>query len=153
ETEYAAGWLQPTRRELLGQFAVGKVEQAMMAALLVKYEGLRLLGLSGTDFVIDELQAYDVSMTEIVTLLLQWRLVLEILVVMLSATLPPEKKQERLSVYTSDAVPQAYPSITWVSACGRVRTKKIQSSANRWTLCVNTMHILHGSAAVARAAV
>ena len=47
ETEYAAGWLQPTRRGLLGQFAVGTVDQAMMAVLLVKYGVLRLLGLSG----------------------------------------------------------------------------------------------------------
>lgn len=37
ETEYAAGWLQPTRQGLLGQFAVGTVDQAMMAVLLVKY--------------------------------------------------------------------------------------------------------------------
>lgn len=153
ETEYAAGWLQPTRRGLLGQFAVGTVDQAMMAVLLVKYGVLRLLGLSGKALVIDELHAYDVYMSEILTLLLQWCRVLEIPVVMLSATLPPEKKQQMLSVYTSDAVPQAYPSITWVSERGRVRTIKIQSSAKRWKLRVNTMPILHDSVAVARAAV
>lgn len=153
EAEYAAGWLQPTRRGLLSQFSVGTVDQAMMAVLMVKYGVLRLLGLSGKTLVIDELHAYDVYMSEILTLLLHWCRALEIPVVMLSATLPPEKKQQMLSVYTNDEIPRAYPAITWVSENGRVAVRKIQSSSKNWTLNVTMAPILHNSTAISQAAV
>lgn len=87
----ARRWLEPLRRGLLSSYAVGTVDQAMMAVLPVKYGVLRLLGLSGKALVIDELHAYDVYMSEILFCLLQWCRALEIPVVLLSATLPPEK--------------------------------------------------------------
>lgn len=149
DTDYASAWLQPTRRGLLGQFAVGTVDQAMMAALMVKYGALRLLGLSGKALVIDELHSYDVYMSEIITRLLEWCRALEIPVVMLSATLPPEKKRQMLSVYTREAVPQAYPSLTAVTESGRVLVRRIKASAKSWTLRIATAPVLHDAAAIA----
>lgn len=149
ETDHASAWLQPTRRGLLGQFAVGTVDQAMMAVLMVKYGALRLLGLSGKALIIDELHSYDVYMSEVITRLLEWCRALEIPVVMLSATLPPEKKRQMLSAYTREAVPQAYPSLTAVTEGGRVLVRGIKASAKSWTLRIDTAPALHDDAAIA----
>lgn len=71
ERDEAARWLIPTRRGLLGQYAVGTVDQAMLAATNVKYGVLRLLGLSNKVLVIDEIHSYDTYMTEIIDRLLE----------------------------------------------------------------------------------
>lgn len=106
EKAYAARWLLPVRRGLLAPYAVGTVDQAMMAVLMVKYGVLRLLGLAQKTFVIDELHSYDVYMSELIERLLEWCKALEIPVVMLSATLPPEKKAQMLSPYITEELPQ-----------------------------------------------
>ena len=85
-------------------YAVGTVDQAMMSVLLVKYGVLRLLGLAEKALIIDELHSYDVYMSEILHRLLEWCKVLEIPVVLLSATLPPEKKTQTLSAYTAQSI-------------------------------------------------
>ena len=149
ETDYAGRWLQPTRRGLLGQFAVGTVDQAMMAVLMVKYSVLRLLGLSGKALVIDELHSYDVYMSDILTRLMEWCRELEIPVVMLSATLPPEKKRQMLSAHTRNVIPHVYPSLTAVTESGRVLVREIKSSAKSRTLRIDTAPVLHESAAIA----
>ena len=102
EKAYAARWLLPVRRGLLAPYAVGTVDQAMMAVLMVKYGVLRLLGLAQKTLVIDELHSYDVYMSELIERLLEWCKALEIPVVMLSATLPPEKKAQMLSPYMTE---------------------------------------------------
>ena len=76
------------RRGLLGSYAVGTVDQAMMSVLMIKYGVLRLLGLAQKALVIDELHAYDAYMNEILELLLMWCRALEIPVVLLSAVSP-----------------------------------------------------------------
>lgn len=149
EADYASAWLQPTRRGLLSQFAVGTVDQAMMAVLMVKYGALRLLGLSGKALIIDELHSYDVYMSEIIMRLLEWCRALEIPVVLLSATLPPDKKGQMLSVYTRENSPHAYPALTAVTESGRVLLREIRSSAKSWTLKIDTAPVLHSSASVA----
>ena len=94
ESDGIANWLVPSRRGLLGQYAVGTIDQVMLAATAVKYGALRLLGLSNKVLIIDEIHSYDAYMSEIIVRLIEWCRTLEIPVVMLSATLPAEKKQE-----------------------------------------------------------
>ena len=149
EADYASAWLQPVRRGLLGQFAVGTVDQAMMAAMMVKYGVLRLLGLSSKALIVDELHSYDIYMSEIIVRLLEWCRALEIPVVMLSATLPPDKKRQMLSTYTREDITNAYPSLTAVTESGRVLVREIKSSAKSWTLRIDTAPVLHDSAGIA----
>ena len=152
EAGYAASWLQPARRGLLANYAVGTVDQAMMSVLKVKYGVLRLLGLAEKSLVIDELHSYDVYMSDILNLLLRWCRALEIPVVMLSATLPPDKKRQMMSAYTSEEIPQAYPSITTISETGRVSVHRIGASAKSWVLKVDTLPVLNDAGAIASAA-
>lgn len=149
ESNFAASWLQPARRGMLGQFAVGTVDQVMLAVLMAKFSVLRLLGLSGKALVIDELHSYDVYMSEIITLLLRWCRALEIPVVMLSATLPPDKKSQVLSAFTDEQTPQAYPAITSVSENGKVTVRKIKSSAKSWRLKVDVLPALGAADTIA----
>lgn len=143
EERYASGWLLPVRRGLLSSYAVGAVDQAMLSVLLVKYGVLRLLGLAEKALVIDELHAYDVYMSEILHRLLEWCKSLEIPVVLLSATLPPGKKAQMLSVYTNDPIPACYPSVTAITQSGNVLVRPVGRTEQRKTVSVTLCPILH----------
>ncbi|MGI5928082.1 CRISPR-associated helicase Cas3' [Pseudoflavonifractor sp.] len=156
ETEeacYAARWILPVRRGLLGSYAVGTVDQAMMSVLLVKYGVLRLLGLAEKALVIDELHAYDVYMGEILHRLLEWCRVLEIPVVLLSATLPPEKKAQMLSAFTAEPIPACYPSVTAVTESGNVLVRPVGRTEKRQRTAVTLCPILHQAEDIAAKAV
>ena len=86
----AEKWMMPNKRGLLAQYAVGTIDQSLMAALRIKYGVLRLLGLSSKVLIIDEVHAYDAYMSDILLKLLAWCRALYIPVVLLSATLPSE---------------------------------------------------------------
>lgn len=143
EARYAAGWLLPVRRGLLSPYAVGTVDQAMMSVLMVKYGVLRLFGLAEKTLVIDELHAYDVYMSEILHRLLEWCRALEIPVVLLSATLPPEKKANVLSAYTGEVPDTCYPAVTAITETGRVIVRPVTQTERRNTVGVSLDRILH----------
>lgn len=146
-------WLEPVRLGMLASCAVGTVDQAMMSVLMVKYGVLRLLGLSGKVLIIDELHAYDAYMGGILSSLLTWCKALEIPVVLLSATLPPEKKQEMLEPFLSEPLGNAYPAITAVTESGRLLVREIPSTARRQSVQIQMFEILHRSAQIAEEAV
>lgn len=153
EKAYAARWLLPVRRGLLAPYAVGTVDQAMMAVLMVKYGVLRLLGLAQKTLVIDELHSYDVYMSELIERLLEWCKALEIPVVMLSATLPPEKKAQMLSPYTTEKLPQDYPAITAITEDGQAVVRKIGRTEKHSVVSVSLCPILQDPEQIARKAV
>ena len=111
-------WLMPMRRGMLNQYAVGTVDQAMMAVLKVRYGVLRLLGLSDKVIIIDEVHAYDAYMLEIIKELLAWCGELGIPVIILSATLPKLKREQMVRAYSGNegfkAISESYPLITSV---------------------------------------
>ena len=152
EKAYAARWLLPVRRGLLAPYAVGTVDQAMMAVLMVKYGVLRLLGLAQKTLVIDELHSYDVYMSELIERLLEWCKALEIPVVMLSATLPPEKKAQMLSPYMTEELPQDYPAITAITEDGRAVVRKIGRTEKHSVVSVSLCPILQDPEQIARKA-
>ena len=153
ESDGIANWLAPIRRGLLGQFAVGTVDQAMLAATTVKYGALRLLGLSNKVLIIDEIHSYDAYMSEIIVRLLEWCAALEIPVVMLSATLPPEKKQMLLSPLTATRLSEDYPLITAVKSDGSVCERVIPATSHRFAAKCELLPILLDPEQIARAAI
>ena len=96
EQTLALEWFRPMRRGLLAPYGVGTVDQALMAAMHVKFGFLRLLGLAGKVLIIDEVHAYDAYMSQILARLLEWTRVLDIPVILLSATLPQSRKNALL---------------------------------------------------------
>jgi CRISPR-associated endonuclease/helicase Cas3 len=109
-------WFTSNKRAILAPFGVGTVDQAELAALNVKHNALRLVGLAGKVVVFDEVHAYDTYMTTIIETLLQWLSALGTSVVILSATLPQSQRTALASAYgvgaqTVSERAQAYPSL------------------------------------------
>lgn len=140
-------WLKPGKRALLSPWAVGTVDQVLMAVLHIKYGVLRLLGLCNKVLVIDEVHAYDAYMSDILLKLLEWCRVLQIPVVMLSATLPNEKKLSILQRYNKSLqsvdLTDGYPLITSVYEDGRLEQIPVFGSEQNNCVKVDTLICTH----------
>ncbi|MFD7097616.1 DEAD/DEAH box helicase family protein [Streptomyces xanthophaeus] len=98
-----ARWLRGAKRPLLAQYAVGTIDQALMAVLPVRHNMLRLLGLSGKTFIVDEAHAYDPYMQVLLGRLLNWLGAYGVPVVLLSATLPGSVSDQLVKQYLQGA--------------------------------------------------
>lgn len=139
EEPIAQEWFRPAKRSLLTPYGIGTVDQAMMAALCVKFGVLRLLGLSNKILIIDEIHAYDTFMSTIIERLLNWCGILEIPVIMLSATLPSNKKRQLAQAYgavfsESQSKSAQYPSLSWLNENNEYTEKSIPPSASSKTV-------------------
>ena len=110
---------------MLAPFGVGTVDQALLGVLQTKHVFVRLFGLAHKVVIIDEVHAYDTYMSTLIERLLMWLAALGTPVVLLSATLPGERRQKLLAAYAKGLglpapmpVPASYPRISWVSATG-----------------------------------
>jgi CRISPR-associated endonuclease/helicase Cas3 len=81
----APDWLRGRKRGVLAHLSVGTIDQALLAALTTKHNALRMLGLSGKVFIVDEAHAYDEYMQTLLRRLLNWLGALGCPVVLLSA--------------------------------------------------------------------
>jgi CRISPR-associated endonuclease/helicase Cas3 len=124
-------WFQPKKVALIAPFGVGTVDQAMMAALHVRFGALRMIGLARKVVVLDEIHAYDTYMDTILKRLLTWLGELGTSVILLSATLPLTKRRMLLEAFMGRSLPelagwQAYPAL--------ITAAKGKTPAFRWTL-------------------
>ena len=110
-------WFLPKKRSLLAPFGVGTIDQALMAVLQTRHFFVRLFGLAHKTVIIDEVHAYDTYMSVLLERLLAWLRALGCSVVMLSATLPTQKRHQLLQAYGGETPIQSagYPQMTWVS--------------------------------------
>ena len=152
EASQAALWTEPMRLGLIAPFAVGTVDQVMMAALRIKYGVLRLAGLTDKILIIDEMHSYDAYMSEIIGTLLNWCRALQIPVVMLSATLPAEKKADYAKIYDSQAIfldNKSYPCITAFYENEKTQQFPVNGSHQKMDVSIALMPILNDTAAIA----
>jgi CRISPR-associated endonuclease/helicase Cas3 len=129
-------WFQGPKQALLANFVIGTVDQFLMAALQQKHVMLRHLGLAGKVVIIDECHAYDAYMNYYLDRALEWMGAYRVSVVILSATLPAQRRAELVEAYQkfqrrSGEVDEggwrdsrAYPRVTW-TAGSRVREVNI----------------------------
>ncbi len=110
----SAAWFSQRRRPLLSPYGVGTVDQALFAALNVKHHFVRLWGMANRVVVLDEVHAYDTYTSGLIESLLRWLKALGASVVLMSATLPAERRSALLQAWEvqPDTVPELpYPRL------------------------------------------
>lgn len=129
-------WFSGRKTALLDDFVVGTIDQFLLMGLKQKHLFLRHLGFSKKVVVIDEVHAYDAYMSQYLYRALTWLGVYQVPVIILSATLPAEKRKKMVTSYMRgagykegdigmDAVPvetDAYPLLTFTDG-GKVKMK------------------------------
>ena len=109
EGKPGGAWFNNAKRGLLAPFAVGTIDQALMAAMNVKHGFVRAFGLASKVVILDEVHTYDAYTGTIMDALVELLRSLHCTVIILSATLNHDRREQILnSKLTSDA----YPLIT-----------------------------------------
>jgi CRISPR-associated endonuclease/helicase Cas3 len=112
----AQEWFAASKRGLLAATAAGTIDQALMAVLHTRHFFVRLFGLAGKVVILDEVHAYDTFTSTHLQRLLEWLGRMNCSVILLSATLPTERRKALIEAYTGSqtavlpAVP--YPRLT-----------------------------------------
>lgn len=102
-------WFNQAKRGLLAPFAVGTIDQALMAAMHVKHGFVRAFGLAGKVVILDEVHTYDAYTGTLLDALVKLLRELDCTVIILSATLNQERRQQMIGRKTNS---MAYPLIT-----------------------------------------
>ncbi len=126
ECVIAGTWFTYRKRGLLASFGVGTVDQILMAALTSRHVFVRLFGLAGKTVIVDEVHAYDTYMSTLLERLLEWLAAMGSSVVLLSATLPLDRRLDLLKAYArglqvagpDNLVSTEYPRITAMCRAG-----------------------------------
>ncbi|MGV0423792.1 CRISPR-associated helicase Cas3' [Corynebacterium sanguinis] len=112
----ASTWMSGRRRGLLSNVVVGTVDQVLMMALKQRYSMLRHVALAGKVVIFDEVHAFDTYTSDYLTRAIRWLAYYGASVIVMSATLPPGRRQELVAAYTEAEIPEvpegAYPLIT-----------------------------------------
>lgn len=102
-------WFQASKRGILAPFAVGTIDQALMAVMNVKHGFVRTFGLAGKVVILDEVHSYDSYTGTILDELVKALQQLHCTVIILSATLT---EQRRSILLNSASTNKNYPLIS-----------------------------------------
>ncbi|MGL4939246.1 HD domain-containing protein, partial [Shewanella sp.] len=102
-------WFSSAKRGLLAPFAVGTLDQALMAAMNVKHGFVRAFGLAGKVVILDEVHSYDAYTSELLDHLIPLLRSYHCTVIILSATLT---KARRGSLLQQKTQADGYPLIS-----------------------------------------
>lgn len=110
-------WFSQAKRGLLAPFAVGTVDQALMAAMNVKHGFVRAFGLAGKVVILDEVHSYDAYTGTLLDALVSLLRELKCTVIILSATLNRARRRELLQ---AEVKSEAYPLISAVQKANAI---------------------------------
>jgi len=99
-------WFEGQKKSLLADFIVGTIDQLLLAALKQKHVMLRHLGLADKVVIIDECHAYDAYMGQYLNRALNWLGAYHVPVIVLSATLPAQKRKAVIDAYLNKGFAQ-----------------------------------------------
>ncbi|MFH1096453.1 MAG: CRISPR-associated helicase Cas3' [Candidatus Desantisbacteria bacterium] len=123
-------WFNSSKRGLLSPFAVGTVDQALMAVMNVKHGFVRTFGLAGKVVILDEVHSYDSYTGSILKELVSSLRKLHCTVIILSATLTDKQRHSIVGVPFNNADPEknisAYPLIAIYPKDGEAQEHEVQ---------------------------
>lgn len=102
ENVFVNEWFSGRKKAMLDDFVVGTVDGFLLSALKQKHLALRHLGLSKKVIIIDEVHAYDTYMQQYLEEALRWMGAYGTPAILVSATLPPEKRESLIRSYLGD---------------------------------------------------
>jgi len=112
-------WFSGRKTGSLDDFVVGTVDQFLMIALKQKHLALRHLGFSKKIVVIDEVHAYDAYMSQYLDQAVRWMGAYGVPVIILSATLPADRRLNLVEQYLRGA---GHRKKDWILPEGGVKT-------------------------------
>lgn len=129
-------WFGPKKKALLASFGVGTIDQLELAAMNVRHNALRMIGLAGKTVIIDEVHAYDAYMSTIIQHTLKWLSSLGTSVILLSATLPLNRRNELFKAFLGETIDRSkltptYPSLAVFNKSGSWQASPAASQQDR----------------------
>lgn len=89
-------WFSQGKRGILAPFAVGTIDQALMAVMNVKHGFVRTFGLAGKVVILDEVHSYDSYTGTIMDMLINALQKMHCTVIILSATLTQSRRNQMI---------------------------------------------------------
>ena len=108
-------WFDSAKRGLLAPFAVGTIDQALMAVMNVRHGFVRSFGLAGKVVILDEVHSYDSYTGTILSKLVKALRELHCTVIVLSATLTAKQRLSIISdnkCFPKSSIKDDYPLIS-----------------------------------------
>ncbi|WP_162893113.1 CRISPR-associated helicase Cas3' [Microbacterium halotolerans] len=119
ELVVAHNWFSSPKRGPLADLVIGTIDQALVGALRSKHVMLRHLALAGKVVIFDEIHSFDAFTDTYIERILNWLGSYGVPVIMLSATLPSEKRKAFIAAYEQGRVADAPPRRGTRGAAGR----------------------------------
>ena len=122
-------WFNPSKRGLLFPFAVGTIDQALLAVLNVKHSFVRSFALAGKVVVLDEVHSYDAYTGTLLDELVARLRGLGCTVIILSATLTDARRKALFGGNAPDA--SGYPLLTGLRENGEAVVRALEPPPSR----------------------
>lgn len=144
-----SAWLADSRKKaLLAEVGVGTLDQALLAVLPARHQSLRCLGLARKLLIIDEVHSFDPYMNKLLQTLLEYHAAQGGSVILLSATLPLDMRNQYLQAFSKGAGTEApllkemkqYPLATHFPAPEQIETPLATRREVERTVKVKLLH-------------
>ncbi len=124
EGEPGRSWFDYRKRGLLAPFAVGTIDQALMAVMNVRHGFVRTFGLAGKVVILDEIHTYDSYTGTIINFLVRSLKELHCTIIILSATLALNRRAELIGDRSDQGGLEyaPYPAVTVFPKKGDIET-------------------------------